>query len=390
VADVRVKNLRDRNGNSHLTLNSAGPLGVGQTLDLGGDDLTKAGTVSGDNLDVESANDLTLVPNNNSDGVGCCVRVENNNGDTILEVRENGEVKTPRLDSGGGVGRPVAVESSDGELVRDVDVDLDGNNLEDAGTTIWDSGNSRIGTNGVTTASIAADAVGTNELDAGAVAGSNLSGGGGTLDVDSTIVTDDLTLRGDVGDSNVARINLNSFASASGGNIDIGARNTVTCTGSVVPNTDNKWNLGESGTRWSTVYAANGVSTSSDARLKQNVADLSNPLDRLRDIRPVSYEWNDREAPDTRLGFIAQELDDAVPEAVDRPDDEDAPLGVAYDMVLPVAVGAIQEQQDRIETLEAEAEDLRAENAALRERNENLEARLDALEGRVEELADER
>ena len=147
-----------------------------------------------------------------------------------------------------------------------------------------------------------------------------------------------------------------------------------------LPNKDKKIRLGKSDRRFKALYAHDGTINTSDARLKENVADISDGLERVDDIRPVSYEWTDEDNSETRLGFIAQELDDAVPEAVNHPNDEDGYLGVTYDMVLPVAVDAIQTQQDRIESLEAESESLQAENEQLRERNANLESRLERIE----------
>jgi|APHM01.1.fsa_nt_gi Catalytic domain of bacteriophage endosialidase. len=222
-----------------------------------------------------------------------------------------------------------------------------------AGTGLEGGGSASLGES--TTLDVTSDGVGTDELDAGAVAGSNLSGGGGTIDLDTNISANGFTIESTkLGDDSLTLIGSGSPAS-----IKLDATGSIFSTADVLPDTDNTHQLGGSPFRWTEVYAANGVNTTSDARFKQNVVDLSDPLDRLRDIRPVSYEWKDEDDPDTRLGFVAQELDDAVPEAVDRPDDEDAPLGVTYDMVVPVAIGAIQKQQERIEELEAENEQLR-------------------------------
>jgi uncharacterized coiled-coil protein SlyX len=178
-------------------------------------------------------------------------------------------------------------------------------------------------------------------------------GGNGNLDVDqiTSSSTDNLL---EIGDG-AERIRVNS-------NIDI--------SGSVIKNLvpDDGETLGSDGDRWGNIYLQDGPNTASDARLKQNITDLSDGLERLSEIHPVSYEWNDEDSPDTRLGFIAQELEEAVPEAVNHPDDEGGYLGVTYEMVLPVAVAAIQKQQDRIEELEAENDRLRERVAAIEER----------------------
>ena len=77
------------------------------------------------------------------------------------------------------------------------------------------------------------------------------------------------------------------------------------------------------------------------------------------------------------LGFIAQELYEVLPEAVQKPKNETKSLwSINYDKIIPVTVKAIQELNIKIENLEAE-------NAALKEKlskMEQLEARLAAVE----------
>ncbi|MEX1063860.1 MAG: tail fiber domain-containing protein, partial [Candidatus Paceibacterota bacterium] len=62
----------------------------------------------------------------------------------------------------------------------------------------------------------------------------------------------------------------------------------------------------------------------SDIRFKKNITPLSNEsiLETVRQLRPVSYEWNDERAakfgpdPGKNFGFIAQELKEVIPEFV--------------------------------------------------------------------------
>jgi len=241
------------------------------------------------------------------------------------------------------------------------------------GTTIWDESEGRIGAARVQSDSILSGAVGSSEiaenavgeteinengvgtsaLDTTAVAGSSLTDDGGALAVDSTIEVDTVDFEG----MEIRGIGSNALELAQTTGIDTG--------GSLIPATTGNIALGSTNSRWSDIYTFGDVNTSSDARLKRNVTDLSNGLERLRDIRPVSYEWKDEDDPDRKLGFVAQELDDAVPEAVEEPADEDGYLGVTYNTVLPVAVDAIQTQQEQIEDLEAENEHLRERVTAI-------------------------
>ena len=58
------------------------------------------------------------------------------------------------------------------------------------------------------------------------------------------------------------------------------------------------------------------------------------------------------------------------------PEEEDGYPRVGYDMLPPVAVDAIQTQQEHIDDLEAENDDLRERNADLETRLERVEAEL--------------
>lgn len=65
---------------------------------------------------------------------------------------------------------------------------------------------------------------------------------------------------------------------------------------------------------------ANGniIRDPSDVRLKTNILDVNNALDKVLALRGVTYEWRDTErfGDQVEIGFIAQEVDEVVPEAV--------------------------------------------------------------------------
>ena len=108
-------------------------------------------------------------------------------------------------------------------------------------------------------------------------------------------------------------------------------------------------------------FLDSGVSynTTSDYRVKENVVDLDNGIDRLKQI-PV-HRFNFIANPDTTVdGFIAHEVQDVVPEAItgtkDAVDAEGNPeyQGIDQSKLVPLLTAALQEAVTRIETLEAE------------------------------------
>ncbi|KQT33079.1 hypothetical protein ASG22_17815 [Chryseobacterium sp. Leaf405] len=113
----------------------------------------------------------------------------------------------------------------------------------------------------------------------------------------------------------------------------------------------------------------------SDMRLKNNIVDVNNGIDKVMAMRPVTYDMHtDRKSMDNgkitfgendktvhSIGFLAQELVKVLPEAVGVPKDESKEIySVNYSAVIPVLTKAIQEQQSEIEILKSEIKKLNA------------------------------
>lgn|GEM_PF-4807035 len=93
--------------------------------------------------------------------------------------------------------------------------------------------------------------------------------------------------------------------------------------------------------------------SSSDARLKTDIAPLGSTLAKLDAVQPVYFKFLDTERhPEGRqLGFIAQEIEKQWPELVLR--DNNGYLSVAYGNMSAVAIQAIKEQQEIIKSQDA-------------------------------------
>ena len=97
-----------------------------------------------------------------------------------------------------------------------------------------------------------------------------------------------------------------------------------------------------------TVSATN-FNTTSDATLKTNVETLTGSLDAVNALRGVSFDWI--ESGGSEVGFIAQEVEEVLPEVVSTNDQ--GIKSVKYGNMVAVLVEALKEQQLRIEALEA-------------------------------------
>ena len=102
---------------------------------------------------------------------------------------------------------------------------------------------------------------------------------------------------------------------------------------------------------------ANSIAGTSDIRFKTNIRPVVNALDKVKALRGVYYNWNQKAFPEkefgaqNELGFIAQEVEKIVPEIVSKDNTADAYRSVKYDKLVALLVEAIKEQQKQIDSL---------------------------------------
>ena len=97
------------------------------------------------------------------------------------------------------------------------------------------------------------------------------------------------------------------------------------------------------------ITAAGDVTAFSDARIKKNVNTIEKALDKVLQLRGVSYQRTDIESDKTHIGVIAQEIEKILPEVVSENDKGN--LSVAYGNIVGILIEAIKEQQLQIEEL---------------------------------------
>ncbi len=124
--------------------------------------------------------------------------------------------------------------------------------------------------------------------------------------------------------------------------------------------------------------------TLSDQTIKTNVQDLMGSLDKVLEMRGVTYEWNGVNHPNLQLdsvmhiGFIAQEINAIDPLLTFI--DEDTLMHVEYDKVVPILAEAIQELNGQVVSQDSIIEVLTNENVAQQAQIEDLNDRLTQLE----------
>ena len=88
--------------------------------------------------------------------------------------------------------------------------------------------------------------------------------------------------------------------------------------------------------------SATSFITTSDYRLKKDIRPIKNAISQIKKLKPCTYSWikNDFETD----GFIAHELQEVLPYAVDgEKDSKDKMQGVDYSKLTPLLVAAVQE-----------------------------------------------
>jgi len=132
-------------------------------------------------------------------------------------------------------------------------------------------------------------------------------------------------------------------------------------------------------------------SVSSDRRLKKNVADLEGALETLLALRGVTFEYIDpaaaHELSGTRIGFIAQEVEEVLPDWVEESGGYKRLTVRGFEAL---AVEAFRTQEEKIETLSSESRQQRDEIASLRSRVtelESLQSEIDMLKTSLAALA---
>ena len=92
----------------------------------------------------------------------------------------------------------------------------------------------------------------------------------------------------------------------------------------------------------------NNVTAFSDERLKDNIETLEDGLDKVEQLRGVTYTRDGRK----NIGVIAQEVEKILPEIVLTADDEMGTKSVDYSRITAVLIEAVKELSERVKELE--------------------------------------
>lgn len=98
--------------------------------------------------------------------------------------------------------------------------------------------------------------------------------------------------------------------------------------------------------------------STSDERLKDNITPISGCLNKILSLDAIEFDWNDKQQTyeGHDIGLIAQQVKEVAPEIVETR--KSGYLSVKYEKIIPLLVGATQEQDAQINKLEQEVDEL--------------------------------
>lgn len=167
---------------------------------------------------------------------------------------------------------------------------------------------------------------------------------------------------------------------------------------------------GASSSRWLTMYAKNGVNTTSDERDKNIIGEIDQRyLDAFMDFKAVLYRWKDDDLGKVHMGLVAQSTEQTLLEhgismdefAALEHDYWDAPneegridrYGLNYSELLTVMVPVVQMQESaiadheyRLDIVENHQESMDDQLSAAFERISELESQLSEAKNEIEQL----
>ena len=123
----------------------------------------------------------------------------------------------------------------------------------------------------------------------------------------------------------------------------------------------------------------------SDRRLKNNIQPMDRGLERILQLRPVTFDHKNalsdtHYASLNRMGFVAQEVQEVFPDLVIHIPGPDSLLTIATHDMIPAMVKAIQELSGKVDALERQNAALQAQADALKA----LQGEMAALKALVE------
>ena len=101
------------------------------------------------------------------------------------------------------------------------------------------------------------------------------------------------------------------------------------------------------------IIATGNVTAYSDIRLKENIETIDNPLEKIQKMRGVYYTLKEDSNAERKIGVIAQEMEEVLPEVVHTGTTEDNWKSVAYGNIVAVLIEGMKAQESTIRSIQS-------------------------------------
>jgi len=107
-----------------------------------------------------------------------------------------------------------------------------------------------------------------------------------------------------------------------------------------------------------TIRASVDIILSSDRRIKENIITIPSSLSKVIQLRGVYYNLISTLSTSRKLGFIAQEIEEVLPEVIHTDLSEDQMKSVSYANITALLTEGIKELYSKVQALEAQVSTL--------------------------------
>ena len=113
---------------------------------------------------------------------------------------------------------------------------------------------------------------------------------------------------------------------------------------------------------------ATSFNATSDARLKDNIVPLNNPLLKIVQLQGVNFTWKKEDTNIINAGLIAQDIEKVIPEVVTTQNNEMQQKSVNYNGLIPYLIESVKTLSNDKEIMQQEIDNLKNENKAMKEK----------------------
>ncbi len=122
----------------------------------------------------------------------------------------------------------------------------------------------------------------------------------------------------------------------------------------------------------------------SDIRLKENITENTDALDKIMYVMPYNYTFKNDKSNTANVGVMAQDLKEFLPDSVFE--GKDGYLGIQWDGMFYATINSIKKIDKDLDTLATNLSDIEADTDVIAKKHKSTQKRIDELTKRINKL----